>query len=111
MSRPAFLLPAIDRRGQLAGTWVLVGGLMARLCGAKPRYLWVPLALLLTACATHQTAPGWAAPIRPPAALTEPVTEPPLPDPLTNGSLAEWADELRAALREANRRIKAIRDL
>lgn len=60
--------------------------------------------LLLTACTTtpHTVA------LKPPAELTEPVAEPVLADKPTNGDLAKFADELRAALREANRRLRAI---
>lgn len=68
---------------------------------------------LVSACALHpyKTAPGWAAPTRVPAELTEPVPEPVLPADATNGDLAEWSDRLRAALREANEKLKRIRGL
>jgi starvation-inducible outer membrane lipoprotein len=63
--------------------------------------------LLLTACATtpHTVA------LKPPSELTQEVTEPVLPASPTNGDLARFADELRAALREANRRLRAVGSL
>lgn len=70
------------------------------------------LALALTACGSiHKRVPGWAAPVRPPAELTAEVPEPVLPEDADNGALAEFASDLQAALREANRRLRAIRGL
>jgi predicted trehalose synthase len=67
----------------------------------------------LTACGSiHTRAPGTSIVVaRVPDALTEPVAEPQLPDNPTNGSLAKWADDLKAALREANRKLAEIRKL
>lgn len=68
--------------------------------------------LLLTACGSiHTKAPGWAAPMRVPSELADPVEEPKLPEDATNADLGEFADALQDALREANRRLRAIRDL
>lgn len=69
--------------------------------------------LLLTACGSlYKTSPGTSVlVVKPPAELTEPVAEPQLPEAPTNGDLAEVFDQMRAALREANRRLRAIRSL
>lgn len=74
-------------------------------------FICIAVVLLLTACATHGTAPGWAAPVKVPTELANPVQEPVLADKPDNGALAEFADALQAALREANRRLQVIRDL
>jgi hypothetical protein len=71
------------------------------------------LCLLLTACAVHpyRTAPGTSVlVVKPPAELTEEVPEP-QPKGRDNGALAELADSAIEALREANRRLRKIRDL
>ncbi len=71
------------------------------------------LALLLTSCAWHpyKTAPGTSVVVsRVPDALTAEVPEP-RPKGTTNGDLAEWADALKEALKVANDRLRAIRDL
>jgi hypothetical protein len=92
-------------------TWKIVGRVMRQFPVYKPVYRWVwPLALLaLTACASAPKP--WVAPVRVPAELATEVPEPVLADKPDNGDLAAWADELRAALREANRRLRAIRGL
>jgi hypothetical protein len=64
-------------------------------------------ALLLAACATTPPAVVVA---KVPRELAAPVDEPE-PAGRTNGDLAAWADELRAALRAANERLRRIRDL
>lgn len=75
------------------------------------------LALSLTACAGKPTKPEVvevAVPVyvRLPSELTSPVTEPQLPvGAVTNADLADWADALRAALGEANARLRRIEAL
>jgi starvation-inducible outer membrane lipoprotein len=64
------------------------------------------LCLLLTACASTPRVVVQEVP----DALTEPVAVP-VPEGRTNGALARWADELRAALEKANRRLQRLRDL
>jgi hypothetical protein len=50
--------------------------------------------------------------VRLPAELTAQVPEPLLKSgPVTNEDLADWADALKAALREANRKLRAIEGL
>jgi hypothetical protein len=73
----------------------------------------IVLALGMTACAVHpyRTAPGTSVlVVKPPAELTEEVPEP-QPKGRDNGALAELADSAIEALREANRRLRKIRDL
>lgn len=62
--------------------------------------------LLLTACASQPRVV--VQPI--PKEIAQPVAVP-VPEGRTNGDLAKWADELQAALREANRRLQRLRDL
>lgn len=50
--------------------------------------------------------------VRLPNELTAQVPEPILPaNHVTNEGLADWADQLKAALREANRKLRAIEGL
>lgn len=65
--------------------------------------LQIYLVLALTACA--HAGPTKLVPI--PAEMTEAVPEPQL-EGSTNASLVDWIERLRAALREANRRLGAI---
>lgn len=75
------------------------------------------LALSLTACGTKPVKPE-AVEVRVPvyvklpSELTAPVTEPRLPSgAVTNADLADWADALRAALSEANAKLRRIEAL
>ena len=75
------------------------------------------LTLSLTACAGKAVKPE-AVEVRVPvyvklpAELTEPVTEPSLrAGPVTNADLADWADALREALRNANGKLRRIEAL
>lgn len=77
--------------------------------------LWALLstAFLNSGCAWHpyKTAPGTSVIVTPiPKELAQPVAEPE-PKGRTNGDLAEFADSVLAALREANRRLARLRDL
>jgi hypothetical protein len=65
--------------------------------------------LLLTACTAAPTRPSVVV-AKVPAELAQEVPEP-VAKGRTNGDLAELADELIAALREANRRLRKIREL
>lgn len=76
------------------------------------------LLLLLTSCASKPAVRTETVTVeRPvvvavPAALTEPVPEPQLPaGELTNEDIVDHVDALRAALRQANRKLREIAGL
>lgn len=75
------------------------------------------LALLLTACAGNAVKPEPVEVrvpvyVKLPSELTAPVDEPTLPaGHVTNAMLADWADALRAALVEANAKLRRIEAL
>lgn len=96
---------AYERARHGVGTWMRVGRTR---CGRQVlRYMWPLTLLLLTACATQPRVVA----LKPPPELAQEVQEPQLAESPDNGDLARWADELRAALREANRRLRALHDL
>lgn len=71
------------------------------------------LTVLLSACAYHpyKTVPGTTVLVaRVPESMTEPVAVPE-PKGRDNGALAELADAALRALREANEKLRKIRDL